>query len=105
MGMLTLSLLLALLSLVDLVWESHLVSLSCRRLVEISAVTSLSGMPSLSQVTRALGKELISALNSRTSSSSADSYSPNSGLMDINSLAVRKEERQTISNHHRKENN
>lgn len=59
--------------------------------MEISAVTSLSGTPSLSQVTLALGKELISALNSRTSSSSADSYSPNSGQMDINSLAVREE--------------
>lgn len=38
-------------------WTPHLVSLSCRRLVEISAVTSLSGTPSFSQVTRALGKE------------------------------------------------
>ena len=64
--------------------------------MEISAVTSLSGMPSLSQVTRALGKELISALNSRTSSSSADSYSLNSGKMDINSPAVSKEERHSL---------
>lgn len=56
--------------------------------MEISAVTSLSGTPSLSQVTRAAGKELISALNSQTSSSSADSKSPNSGWMDMNSLAV-----------------
>lgn len=69
-------------------WEAHLVSLSCRRLVEISAVTSLSGTLSLSHVTLAVGKEVISALNSQTSSSSADSYSPNFGWMDMNSLAV-----------------
>lgn len=71
--------------------KTNLVSLVFCRLVENSAVTSLSGMPSLNQVTWASGKEDIVALNSRTSSSLADSWCWKSGLIVKNSPAVGKE--------------